>query len=328
MCLVNLVRETIQSYCLIEDNEPVVIGLSGGKDSIFLSIVMKHLGYKVYPVVVDVGFGRGRIDEVLRLCDDLEIECRVLSIEDDSILSAEDLSFISKRYKALKENGGVQSHNNTPCTLCYNVKIVALNAYCRHVGARKIALGHHYNDVVVSFLKTVFYYIDRWCEGNRVFDKNKFTSIVDQYAKVFLDANFIQTDKFREIESMVMKKVVSTEEPPKSIVIYENNKVDIIRPLFFVLEKDILCYYKLITNYIDIQGCIFRDYGCMTPREIVKKKIVDVMFSGGDIYDYSRFRELILNNVSKDGYLIEQVRNKRDEILGEEYKECFDKIKI
>ncbi len=131
-------RRAVIDYDLLGSPEGVMVGLSGGKDSLTLLCMLKLFlrcsKYK-YPLAagyVDLGFGAD-IEPLQNFCRQLEVP---LFVEKTAI------SQIVFEYR--------QEQN--PCSLCANMRRGALNTLAVREGFNKVALGHHLDDVAETVL--------------------------------------------------------------------------------------------------------------------------------------------------------------------------------
>lgn len=138
-----LVGKAITQYKLISPNEKILVGLSG-IDSIVMYIALSErlkrvpVNYELLPVYVDLGFDHDYTKSFLSLLSELLIPCHVIESNIGSIAHS----------KLNREN---------PCFLCaWNRRKILFN-YASDVGANKIALGHHRDDTIVTFLMGLFY---------------------------------------------------------------------------------------------------------------------------------------------------------------------------
>ncbi|MEM8487734.1 MAG: tRNA lysidine(34) synthetase TilS [Bacteroidota bacterium] len=95
--MVSQVRRTIQSHALLSEVEPVLIGVSGGVDSMVLLHVMQSLGYPVQVAHVNYRM-RGEASDadealVVSYCDKIEVPCAIYRVEEDFHVQAAGASF-------------------------------------------------------------------------------------------------------------------------------------------------------------------------------------------------------------------------------------------
>ncbi len=133
----------IKAYNLIQDGDKIMVAISGGKDSLILAKLLQELTnhplvkFEVVFVAMDPGytpFNRHRLEENAKLLDiDLKVENR-------------DIFKIA----ALKSP-------KYPCFLCARMRRGALYGLAEQYGCNKVALGHHYDDVIETTLLNLFY---------------------------------------------------------------------------------------------------------------------------------------------------------------------------
>lgn len=142
--VIGRLRKAIDDYDMIEHGEKVTVALSGGKDSALLLKGMAKLSefhpknFSVCAVYIDLGFGNTDIDAIKRLCDDTKVELCIKRTEIGKII-----------FEHRKE------HN--PCALCAKMRRGAIHNAAVEMGSRKIALGHHIDDAVETFMMNLIY---------------------------------------------------------------------------------------------------------------------------------------------------------------------------
>lgn len=139
-------RKAITDYSMLADGDKVAVGVSGGKDSIALLAglcrLKKFMGidFSIIAVTIDPCFGGAETDysPIERLCAELGVEHIIRRSELGEII-------FSKR----KESN--------PCSLCARMRRGMLHDLCNAHGANKLALGHHYDDAVETFIMNLFH---------------------------------------------------------------------------------------------------------------------------------------------------------------------------
>jgi len=140
----SLMGKAIHRYGLIEDGDRIVVGVSGGKDSLTLIHLLNErrkrvpIHFELIAVHIDLGFGTGRT-EILR--DFFESRSLPYHIE---------FTNIGKRANS-------PENRENPCFLCAWERRKRLFHIAQQFGCNKIALGHHKDDIIETFLLNIFY---------------------------------------------------------------------------------------------------------------------------------------------------------------------------
>lgn len=138
------IRKCIEKYNLIDDGDCIAISVSGGKDSLTLSIALNELKryfpkkFDIIPIVVDMGFGNVLFDDLKRFYDNLGLELHIINTEISDIV-----------FKLRQEKN--------PCSLCSKMRKGAINPYAKGLGCNKIALGHNKDDLIETSLMEQIY---------------------------------------------------------------------------------------------------------------------------------------------------------------------------
>lgn len=141
----SVMRNTIENYNMIEENDKIAVGISGGKDSLVLLYGL-HLLRRYYPknfsivaITADPCFENKDSDfsEIENFCKDLGIE---LYIKRTGLY---DVVFLNRKEK-------------NPCSLCARMRRGILHDMAIEYGCNKIALGHHLDDAVETFIMNLF----------------------------------------------------------------------------------------------------------------------------------------------------------------------------
>jgi len=143
--ILGYMRKAIQEFDLIQDGDKIAVGVSGGKDSLVLLkglIMLKRfigIDYEVVAVTLDPGFNGvwGDYSSVQELCDEVAIQ------------------YVLKRTQIGEIIFDVRKESN-PCSLCARMRRGALHDAAKEYGCNKIALGHHYDDAVETFVMNLF----------------------------------------------------------------------------------------------------------------------------------------------------------------------------
>ena len=149
--LLSYARRACDDYNMIEEGDVIAVGVSAGKDSLSLLYTLSALSrfyskkFKVIAITVDMKFddlGEGRTpadySPIARLCEELGVEYFV-----------EESNIAKIVFNIRKESN--------PCSLCAKLRRGALNEAAKRLGANKVALGHHFDDAVQTFMLNLFY---------------------------------------------------------------------------------------------------------------------------------------------------------------------------
>ena len=132
----------VKRYELIQPGDRIAVCISGGKDSMLLAKLMQELHRHTFIpfeqefIVMDPGYSpanRARIEENARL---MEIPIRIFDSDIFDVTS------------------GMSSN---PCYMCARMRRGFLYDRARELGCNKIALGHHFNDVIETTVMGMFY---------------------------------------------------------------------------------------------------------------------------------------------------------------------------
>jgi tRNA 2-thiocytidine biosynthesis protein TtcA len=140
----SLMGKAIHKYGLVQDGDRILVGVSGGKDSLTLLHLLHErskrvpIQYELFPVYIDLGFDSKRA-EILR--DFFETKRLPYHIE---------FTDIGKRANS-------PENRENPCFLCSWERRKCLFHFAHHFKCNKIALGHHKDDIIETFLLNIFY---------------------------------------------------------------------------------------------------------------------------------------------------------------------------
>ena len=135
--------KAINEYKLIEDNDKIMVCISGGKDSFLLAKCMQELyrhgkqNFEVKYVSMDPGYNEANRKLIEENAKKLNIP---IEIFESDVFEVAD--------KIAGEN---------PCYMCARMRRGFLYSKAKELGCNKIALGHHFNDVIETTLLSMFY---------------------------------------------------------------------------------------------------------------------------------------------------------------------------
>lgn len=142
--LMSITRKGIDDFSMIPGGAKVAVGVSGGKDSLALVTALAHLSrfhpsrFEVKAVTVDLGFPDADFDPIARYLASLGVEYRVVKTEIGKII-----------FDVRKEKN--------PCSLCAKMKRGVLCDAVKDMGCGYLALAHHRDDLIDTFLLNLFY---------------------------------------------------------------------------------------------------------------------------------------------------------------------------
>ncbi len=132
----------VQEYDLISEGDKIAVCISGGKDSMLMAVCMRHLmryspvKFDLVYLVMDPGYNR---------------ENRLKIEENAAIMQLPVTVFESDIFEVTERCGGA------PCYLCARMRRGCLYSKAKELGCNKIALGHHFNDVIETVLMSMMY---------------------------------------------------------------------------------------------------------------------------------------------------------------------------
>ncbi len=190
----------LQAYEMISDGDRIAVCISGGKDSMLLAKCMqemkRHSGtdFQLEFIVMDPGYAP---------------QNRRLIEQNAALMNIPVRIFQSDIFDA------VVDVKQSPCYLCARMRRGYLYAKAKELGCNKIALGHHYDDVIETILMSMLY-------GAQI--------------------------------NTMMPKLHSTNFPG----------MELIRPLYFVKEEDIL-------SWKEYNGLRFLQCACRFTEQIARE---------------------------------------------------------
>ena len=135
--------KAIQEYELINENDKVMVCISGGKDSFLLAKCIQELkrhgkvDFEAYYVVMDPGYNDYNRDFINDNAKILNVPIQMFQSDIFDVVSNID--------------------SKSPCYLCARMRRGYLYNKAKELGCNKIALGHHFDDVIETTLLSMFY---------------------------------------------------------------------------------------------------------------------------------------------------------------------------
>lgn len=141
--MVGLLRRCVEDYNMIKPGDRIGVGVSGGKDSLVLLALLaelrkyNHNPFALEAITIDMGLGMD-FSQIETLCKTLDVPFHLIKTEIAPII------FDHRKEK-------------NPCSMCSKMRRGALNQALLDLGLNKLALGHHYDDAVETFVMSLIY---------------------------------------------------------------------------------------------------------------------------------------------------------------------------
>ena len=151
--ILSYTRRAVDDYKMIEEGDRIAVGVSGGKDSLTLLCAMAALKrfypkrFEIEAITMDPGFykagfgdeaeAKAGFEKLRELCRQLEVNFTLFDTEIAKII-----------FEVRKEK--------SPCSLCARMRRGALHDNAKLLKCNKIALGHHFDDAVETFMMNLF----------------------------------------------------------------------------------------------------------------------------------------------------------------------------
>ena len=134
--------KAINEYELIQDGDKIAVCISGGKDSMLMAKLFQELkrhgkiDFEVEYLVMNPGYNQVNYDRIMHNAKLLEIPITVFESEIFDVVADED---------------------DSPCYLCARMRRGYLYSKAQELGCNKIALGHHFDDVIETIVMGMMY---------------------------------------------------------------------------------------------------------------------------------------------------------------------------
>lgn len=142
--LLSYTRKAIEHFHMIQENDTIAIGISGGKDSLTLLYALAHLRtfypkhFSIKAITVDLGMEDMDFSQVRTLCEQLNVEYHIVKTEIFDIVFN-------------------QRQETNPCSLCAKMRKGALNNAIKELGCNKIAYAHHKDDLIETMMMSLLF---------------------------------------------------------------------------------------------------------------------------------------------------------------------------
>jgi tRNA(Ile)-lysidine synthase TilS/MesJ len=135
--------KAVAEFDLISDGDQIAVGLSGGKDSTFLLMILKIFAdhfkkdFSLRAVHVDPGFKNNTAERIKIFCDQLNIDLKIIETQISDYIN--------------------ETEAENPCSKCAHFRKGAIINYMQENNLNKLAFGHHLDDAVETYLMSIFY---------------------------------------------------------------------------------------------------------------------------------------------------------------------------
>lgn len=180
--------KAVKEFELIQENDKIAVCISGGKDSFLMAKCLEELlrhgkyKYTLEFIIMNPGYNEENLKKIKENLNLLNINAHI---------------FETPIFK-------VADKTTSPCYLCARMRRGYLYDYAKKLGCNKIALGHHFDDVIETVMLNMIY-------------TGQFSSMMPK----------LHSDHFE--------------------------KMELIRPLYFIREKDIISFVKY--NKLEFIDC-------------------------------------------------------------------------
>lgn len=139
--LMGLVRRCVEDYRMIAPGDKVAVGVSGGKDSMALLLLLaglrEYMDFSLQAVTIDMGLGMD-YSAIEQFCSQWNIPYKIVRTEIGPII-----------FDYRKEKN--------PCSMCAKMRRGALNQAILEDDCHILALGHHFDDAVETFVMSLLF---------------------------------------------------------------------------------------------------------------------------------------------------------------------------
>lgn len=142
--LLSYTRKAVDEYGMIQPQDKIAVGISGGKDSLTLLYALHGLK-RFYPnpftieaITVDLGHPGFHLEKIEKLCEELKVPYTIVHTDIARII-----------FEERKESN--------PCSLCAKMRKGALNEAIKKSGCNKVAYAHHKDDIIETMLLSLIF---------------------------------------------------------------------------------------------------------------------------------------------------------------------------
>jgi len=171
--------KAMATYRLIDDDDKILVGLSGGKDSLLLTELLAkranilHPRFEVEAVHVRMEniHYESDYDYLQQFCDKLGVRLHIVTTRFDTTPTSETTHDVQTSTVAIAHafsdmqtapqspqlDSAVEHRQKQPCFLCSWMRRKQLFSLAQKLGFNKIALGHHQDDIIHTALMNLFF---------------------------------------------------------------------------------------------------------------------------------------------------------------------------
>ena len=225
--MMGLVRRCAADYRMIEPNDRIAVGVSGGKDSVTLLYLLAALReyypepFELTAITIDMGLPGMDFSPIEALCARLNVPYRMVKTEIGPII-----------FDYRKEKN--------PCSMCAKMRRGALNQALLAQGFHKVALGNHYDDAVETFLMSLIFEGRLSCfQPVTYLDRTGVTQIRPMlYLTEGMIRNFVEREQLPVVHNVCpADKHTKREEIKQLIVRLQQDYPDLKTRIFGALQR-------------------------------------------------------------------------------------------
>lgn len=239
--LLSFVRRAVDDYGLIDDGDRIAVGVSGGKDSLALLEVLAEMRrfypkkYEVFAVTIDMGFEGADFSQVAEFCRRIKVEYKIVKTDIAKII-----------FDVRKEPN--------PCSLCAKMRRGSLHAAAQELSCNKVALGHHYDDAIETFMMNLFFEGRLGCFSPKSYLSNRKITLIRPliYAQEKDVSYFARRRTLPIIESPCPENHATERENMKNLLSdLERNNKGLKHRIFNAMCRGEIDGFKKIGRYPD-----------------------------------------------------------------------------
>jgi len=239
--LLSFVRRAVDDYQMIDEGDRIAVGVSGGKDSLALLSALAEMRrfypkkYQVVAITVDMGFEGMDYSKIESFCREKNVE------------------YVIEKTEIAKIIFDVRKEPN-PCSLCAKMRRGSLHAAAQAAGCNKVALGHHYDDAVETFMMNLFFEGRLGCFSPKSYLSNRKITLIRPmlYAMEKDVMYFARRQELPVVESKCPEDHATERENMKKLLSeLEKTNKGVKHRIFNAMCKSEIDGFKLFGRYPD-----------------------------------------------------------------------------